>query len=86
MSEQPAEYRTPGHRGLLKAEVDLIERIKAKEAELMVLVGEVNDITKRTRFRDESEGYRWASIAKTHFQEGAMALVRAVARPDLASE
>lgn len=35
------------------------------------------------RFRlNNAEPGRWASIAKTHFQEGLMALTRSVAQPD----
>lgn len=30
---------------------------------------------------DQAEPQRWASIARTHFQEGLMALTRAVAQP-----
>lgn len=82
MSEQPAEYRTPGHRSLTEAEVDLIQRIKAKEDDLMALIAEVHAIS-HLHLGNASEGHRWASIAKTHFQEGTMALVRAVTKPGL---
>lgn len=83
MSEQPAEYRTPGHHSLTAVEVELIQRIKAKEAEMLELVTEAHRITLCVPDR-APEGHRWASIAKTHFQEGTMALVRAITRPDLA--
>jgi len=39
----------------------------------------------RTRYQDVADGLpppeRWRAIANTHFQEGLMALTRAVAQP-----
>lgn len=78
-----------GYRELSQGEIDLLNKIKAKGAELQdliyecrgedVMVGKTGD-----REHDErlDEASRWRSIAKTHFQEGLMALTRSVAKPE----
>lgn len=76
----PGEHQVAGHRQLNQDEIDLINEIKLKEAELLDLVEKANSWTARQTNQDAGQ-YRWASIAKTHFEQGAMALVRAVARP-----
>jgi hypothetical protein len=62
-----------GYRELNADEIELMNRIKSKGAELGDLV---------TALR-ETEGIdvRWLSIGQTHMQQGLMALTRAVARP-----
>lgn len=85
-----------GYRELSQSTVDLMNRIKAHEATTMALVREVNariDIQhvaaahmrvskpKETERMKNAEPNRWASIARTDFQTGYMALVRAVAQP-----
>lgn len=80
-----------GYRDLSQVEVDLMNRIKAHGAELDRLVKDVRghlaeqeaaaptgDEVDRIR---SAEPARWAAMAKTHFQEGLMALTRAVAQP-----
>ena len=62
-----------GYRELDQSEIDTMNRIKEKGAELGALIEEIEGI---------AHDGRWASIAKTHFQQGLMALTRAVAQPD----
>lgn len=80
-----------GYRQLSAEEQERINRIKAVERALLQLVGDTRDALERqamdahddaeiARLR-AAEPARWASIARTHFQEGFMALVRAVAQP-----
>lgn len=63
-----------GYHELSETDVAIINRIK----ELEETVGGF--------WRDITDGYevdkRWASIAKTHFQEGFTALVRSIAKPE----
>ena len=54
-------------------EIDAMNKIKAKGAELDALVQEVQAIPEVDQ--------RWASIAKTDLQTGLMALTRTVAKP-----
>lgn len=84
-----------GYRELSQAEVDLMNRIKEKGAELLELQAElvaslndyqtyltvsVGDVSEVERFI-AAEPFRWAAIGKTDIQTGVMALVRAVAQP-----
>lgn len=62
-----------GYRELNEEEVRLMNTIKAKGAELGVLV----DALKETPGLDR----RWVAIGETHMQQGLMALTRAVAQP-----
>lgn len=62
-----------GYRELSQKEIDVMNKIKAKGAELDALVQEVQAIPEADQ--------RWASIAKTDLQTGLMALTRAVAKP-----
>ena len=62
-----------GYRELGQEEIDLMNEIKQKGVELGELV---------TTLRAGLEvDQRWVSIARTHFQQGLMALTRAVAQP-----
>ena len=84
-----------GYRQLSEEEQALINRIKAKEHEVLALQKEVvahvarqteeacklDDGAKEQRRIAAAEPHRWASIARTDFQTGFMALVRAVAQP-----
>lgn len=85
-----------GYRELSQEEIDLMNRIKAKGAELLELQAEVvRHLDKQTgKFMDNpvstgneynafmaAEPRRWAAIGKTDIQTGIMALVRAVAQP-----
>ena len=62
-----------GYRELTHGEVELINDIKTKGEELGELISKLRG--------NEEFDQRWVSIAQTHFQEGGMAAVRAVARP-----
>ena len=82
-----------GYRELSQQEIDLMNRIKAKGAELLELQEELSKLIgqqaadKSMGDRDEylrfsaAEPGRWAAIGKTDIQTGVMALVRAVAQP-----
>lgn len=83
-----------GYRELSQEEIDLMNRIKAKGAELLELQAELASMIGQQHF-DKSRGpteeferfeaaepMRWANIGKTDIQTGIMALVRAVAQPD----
>lgn len=86
-----------GYRELSQEEIDLMNRIKAKGAEMLALQVEVvlhlngqrdklmdNPLGSRDEFNAfmAAEPRRWASIGKTDIQTGVMALVRAVAQPE----
>lgn len=62
-----------GYRDLTQAEIDLMNEIKAKGAELGGLVDKL-------RVHDGID-QRWVSIGQTDLQTGIMAMVRAVAQP-----
>lgn len=62
-----------GYRELSQAEIDLMNEIKTKGAELGELVNKLRSA--------EGLDQRWVSIGATDFQTGLMALVRAVAQP-----
>lgn len=64
-----------GYRDLDQGEIDLMNEIKAKGAEL----GELVDKLQKTDGLDQ----RWISIGKTDLQTGLMALTRAVSQPTL---
>ena len=83
-----------GYRELSQEEIDLINRIKVKGAELLVLQSELDtrlcqllatvavygSDEAQSRF-SEAEPHYWAAIGKKDIQTGIMALVRAVAQP-----
>ncbi len=86
-----------GYRELSQEEIDLMNGIKAKGAELLALQAELvlmlamqKDVKSATENAEELEEFlrfqaaeplRWAAIGKTDIQTGIMALVRAVAQP-----
>lgn len=63
-----------GYRELSQAEIDLMNEIKTKGAELGSLV----DKLKAAADTDK----RWVSIGATDLQTGLMALTRSVAKPE----
>lgn len=63
-----------GYRELSQQEIDLMNEIKQKGAEL-------GDLVQRLRESDLALDQRWISIGATDLQTGLMALTRAVARP-----
>ena len=62
-----------GYRELSQAEIDLMNRIKAKGAELLALLDQMAT--------DASLDQRCVAIAKTQIQTGMMFAIRAVAQP-----
>jgi hypothetical protein len=64
-----------GYRELSGSDVEIINEIKEAEAEL-------GNFWKEICSTEGGVDKRWASIAKTHFQEGFSALVRSIAQPE----
>ncbi|MCY1304981.1 hypothetical protein D9M68_159090 [compost metagenome] len=62
-----------GYRELSQAEIDLMNEIKTKGAELGELVAKLR--------QQEGLDQRWISIGATDLQTGLMALTRGVAQP-----
>lgn len=76
-----------GYRELSQTEIDLMNEIKTKGAELGELVTKLRSFG-APRAPDAPADpaqitldQRWVSIGATHMQEGLMALTRAVAQP-----
>ena len=65
--------QTKGYRELTADEVSLINDIKT-------IGDKVGDMVKNAS-EDSLADQRWVSIARTHLQQGFMALVRSVAKP-----
>ena len=63
-----------GYRELSQEEIDLMNEIKLKGAEL-------GNLVEKLRSRGASLDQRWVSIGATDFQTGLMALTRSVAQP-----
>ena len=63
-----------GYRDLSQAEIDLMNEIKVKGAEL-------GDLVQKLREHGGSLDQRWISIGATDLQTGLMALTRGVAQP-----
>ena len=84
-----------GYRELTQADIDMMNTIKAMGPQLEELLAKVGGHLKDARHAaheladqgvensrmDRAQPERWAAIARTHFQEGLMALTRAVAQP-----
>lgn len=85
-----------GYRELSQAEIDLMNEVKAKGAELQALLDRItvhnavcvqqlldrdDDTTAEEDAFTAAEPGRWLSIARTTLQTGIMQLTRAVARP-----
>ena len=62
-----------GYRELSQIEIDLMNEIKSKGAEL-------GELVERLRTA-ESVDQRWVAIGATNLQQGLMALTRGVAQP-----
>lgn len=63
-----------GYRELSEDDVDVINHIKELEATVGQFWRDIVD--------NQPVDMRWASVAKTHFQEGFTALVRSIAQPE----
>lgn len=77
-----------GYRDLSQDEIDLMNRIKQAESNLLSLQREVVTMLKAQTIDTAAierhaiaEPHRWAAEAKTDFQKGFMCLIRAVAQP-----
>lgn len=72
-----------GYRDLSEGEIDLVNRIKEVGQEVGDLLGEIEKAVPLDAggFPRGADG-RWLAIAQTHLQQGFMALVRAVAKPE----
>lgn len=77
-----------GYRELNQEEIDLMNEVKEAGENLQLLIDKVNQVNASSDDEDfgnlvlQSEAFRWSALAKTHLQEGIMALTRAVAKPD----
>ena len=67
---EPAKKQITGYRTLSDKEIELINRIKAKGAELGELMDSIMDVDPL-----------WLATAKTDLQKGFMSLVRAITKP-----
>ena len=63
-----------GYRDLSQGEIDAMNAVKAEGARLEQLVEELRV--------NSSIDQRWVGIAETHLQQGVMAAVRSIARPN----
>lgn len=64
-----------GYRDLSQEEIDLMNSVKYQGESLQCLIGSLRE-------SDKNLDQRWISIAETHLQQGIMAAVRAVAKPE----
>ena len=79
-----------GYRELNQDEINLMNEIKEEGLRLQAIIDKVEHVTREVshgtdggrELVEASQAYRWASIAKTDFQTGLMALTRAVAKPE----
>lgn len=67
------EKHIKGYVELTETEIELLEEVKAKTAELGALI----DKLRKTEGLDQ----RWVSIGATDWQTGSMALERSITRP-----
>lgn len=63
-----------GYRRLTETEVEFINNLKTMEAAILSTVDAMKE--------GEEINQRWVSIGRTHIEQGFMALVRSVARPN----
>ena len=71
-----------GYRELSQVEIDLMNQIKEAGQDLKALHDKAAaHITNDTSI-DPGERRRWLAIGRTHYQQGLMALTRAVAAPN----
>lgn len=63
-----------GYRELSQEEIDLMNKIKEKAAEVGSLCEEISSLGETDQ--------RWLNIGKTDLQKGFMALTRSIAKPD----
>lgn len=71
-----------GYRELTQVEIDLMNEIKQQGKELKALYDKAADHINQDISIDPSERRRWLAIGRTNYQQGLMALTRAIAAPD----
>lgn len=62
-----------GYRELNVDEIDAVEQLKSREADVMKLLLALSD--------SNENDPRWLAIAKTNIQQGFMAAIRSVTKP-----
>lgn len=72
--DAPQHKRITGYRDLTDGEIAVMNNIKLHGRELQLMISGL-------RVADGVD-QRWVAIAETHLQQGIMAAVRAVAKPD----
>ena len=73
-SARDEEQVITGYRSLTEAEIDSINQIKAMAENVSVSMKSVEEL--------HGVDKRWLAIANTHLQQGFMAAVRSVAKPE----
>lgn len=68
-----------GYRELNQDEIDLMNKVKEKAAEVGALCDELEALHAQTG--SHAVDMRWQAIGKTDLQKGFMALTRSIARP-----
>lgn len=63
-----------GHRELTEQDIDQINGMKELEQVLLTCINAMSKV--------EEFDQRWVSIGRTHIEQGFMALVRAIAKPE----
>lgn len=84
------QQKIKGYRDLTPEEIELVNKIKTTALDIKAMVETVAGIesakithgASQEQLDSASESLRWATIAKTHLQQGFMALTRAVTKPE----
>ena len=63
-----------GYRDLSQDEIDLMNRVKDQGGCLEFMIQDLRD--------NPDSDLRWVDIAETHLQQGIMAAVRSIAKPE----
>jgi hypothetical protein len=63
-----------GYRDLSQGEINTMNAVKEQGEKLRIMIGEMKSVN----YMDK----RWIAIAETHLQQGIMAAVRAIAKPE----
>ena len=71
-----------GYRDLNQEEIDLMNEIKAKGEELKALHDKAKTFIIANPRDASAEQLRWLAIGRTNYQQGLMAITRAVAAPN----
>lgn len=71
-----------GYRELSQEEINLMNEIKAKAAEVGELVEKLESTACAVEANLDRPDARWVSLGKDDLQKGFMALTRSIAKPD----